>query len=69
MKSMGLLYVNGSLPAFENFGKLPTHLLKENGMIKGQKAYEVLDGLILPGGSIIESQSIIGKLKLLLKNG
>jgi len=67
MKSIGLLYVNGSLPAFENFGKLPTHLLKENGMIKGQKAYEVLDGLILPGGSIIESQSISREVETVIK--
>ena len=58
MKKIGLLYVKGSLPSFENFGELPTHLLKENGMINGQKADEVLDGLILPGGSIMESQTV-----------
>lgn len=58
MKNIGLLYVKGSLPSFENFGELPTHLLKENGMINGQKADEVLDGLIIPGGSIMESQTV-----------
>ncbi|HHY01099.1 MAG TPA: AAA family ATPase [Methanothermobacter sp.] len=67
MKNIGLLYVKGSLPAFENFGKLPTHLLKENGMINGQKAYEVLDGLILPGGSIVESQSISREVETVIK--
>ena len=58
MKKIGLLYVKGSLPAFEDFGGLPTHLVKENGLVKGKKAHEVLDGLILPGGSIMESQSL-----------
>ena len=58
MKKIGLLYVKGSLPAFENFGKLPTHILKENGMINGKKANKALDGLIIPGGSIMESLSI-----------
>ena len=58
MKKIGILYVKGSLPNFEDFGKLPTHLLKNNGMVNGKKAHEVLDGLIIPGGSIIESESI-----------
>lgn len=58
MKKIGILYVKGSLPNFEDFGKLPTHLLKDNGMINGKKAHEVLDGLIIPGGSIMESESI-----------
>jgi cobyric acid synthase len=58
MKKIGLLYVKGSLPAFEDFGGLPTHLVKENGLVNGKKAHKVLDGLILPGGSIMESQSL-----------
>lgn len=58
MKKIGILYVKGSLPAFENFGELPTHLLKDNGLVNGQDGHEVLDGLILPGGSIMESLSI-----------
>jgi cobyric acid synthase len=58
MKKIGLLYVKGSLPLFENFGNLPTHIVKENGMVKGQKAHKVLDGLIIPGGSIVESESV-----------
>lgn len=63
MKKIGLLYVKGSLPLFENFGELPTHIVKENGLANGQKASDVLDGLIIPGGSIIESQSVGEDLK------
>ncbi|HTX61339.1 MAG TPA: cobyrinic acid a,c-diamide synthase, partial [Methanobacterium sp.] len=58
MKKIGILYVKGSLPAFEGFGGIPTHLVKENGLVKGKKAHKVLDGLIIPGGSIMESQSL-----------
>jgi cobyric acid synthase len=58
MKKIGLLYVKGSLPAFEDFGGLPTDLVKENGLVKGKKAHKELDGLIIPGGSIMESQSL-----------
>lgn len=63
MKKIGLLYVKGALPLFEDFGNLPTHIVKENGMVNGQKASDVLDGLIIPGGSIIESQSVGEDLK------
>ena len=63
MKKIGLLYVKGALPLFEDFGNLPTHIVKENGMVNGQKASNVLDGLIIPGGSIIESQSVEEDLK------
>ena len=63
MKSIGLLYVKGSLPLFENFGNLPTHIVKENGLVNGEKAHKALDGLIIPGGSIIESQSVEDTLK------
>ncbi|MDI6723861.1 MAG: AAA family ATPase [Methanobacterium sp.] len=63
MKKIGLLYVKGSLPLFENFGNLPTHIVKENGLVNGKKTHESLDGLIIPGGSIIESQSITDDLK------
>ena len=63
MKKIGLLYVKGSLPVFENFGELPTHIVKENGLVNGEKANKALDGLIIPGGSIIESQSVKDTLK------
>jgi cobyric acid synthase len=55
---IGLLYVPGALPAFENFGGLPTHLVKKSGMVQGKPAHQVLDALIIPGGSIIESDSV-----------
>ena len=63
MKKIGLLYVKGALPLFEDFGNLPTHIVKENGMVDGKKASNVLDGLIMPGGSIVESQSVGADLK------
>jgi cobyric acid synthase len=63
MKKIGFLYVKGSLPAFEDFGHLPTHIVKNNGMVNGFKAHKELDGLIIPGGSIIESQSVGEDLK------
>lgn len=68
MKKIGLLYVKGALPLFENFGNLPTHIVKENGMVQGHKAHNVLDGLIIPGGSIIESESIKNTLKTEIRN-
>lgn len=67
MKKIGILYVKGSLPNFEDFGKLPTHLLKDNGMVNGEKAHEVLDGLIIPGGSIVESESITPDVARVIK--
>lgn len=63
MKKIGIVYVKGSLPLFENFGGLPTHIVKENGLVNGEKAHKALDGLIIPGGSIIESQSVKNTLK------
>ncbi len=64
MKKIGLLYVKGSLPMFETFGNLPTHILKNNGMVNGKKAHKELDGLIIPGGSIIESESVKNTLMI-----
>ncbi len=64
---IGLLYVQGALPAFENFGGIPTHLVKKNGMINGKPAHQVLDALIIPGGSIIESDSVNHTLKQEIK--
>lgn len=55
---IGILYVKGALPLFEDFGHIPTHTINENGMVNGVKAHKALDGLILPGGSIVESMSI-----------
>ncbi|MEN6330048.1 MAG: AAA family ATPase [Methanobacteriaceae archaeon] len=65
---IGILSVKGALPAFENFGRLPTHLVKENGMVNGKPAQQVLDALIIPGGSIIESESVNSALGREIKN-
>ena len=59
---IGLVYVKGAVPGFENFGNLPTHLVKGNGLIEGKDAHQVLDGLIIPGGSIVESGSLTPEL-------
>ncbi|NYB52066.1 MAG: AAA family ATPase [Methanobacteriaceae archaeon] len=67
MKKIGILYVAGSLPNFENFGELPTHLLKDNGLVNGKKGHKVLDGLILPGGSIMESLSISPEVETVIR--
>ncbi|PVX25448.1 MAG: cobyrinic acid a,c-diamide synthase [Candidatus Bathyarchaeum sp.] len=60
---IGLVYVPGALPCFEGFGSLPTDLIQEDGLVKGTPASEVLDLLIIPGGSLVESKSITGKIK------
>lgn len=67
MKKIGILYVKGSLPAFENFGELPTHFLKDNGLVNGIKGHQVLDGLIIPGGSIMESLSISPEVETVIR--
>ena len=59
---IGLVYVPGSLPCFENFGSLPTDLVREDGLVLGKPASDVLDMLIIPGGSLVESQTIRGEL-------
>ena len=58
MKKIGFLYVKGALPAFEDFGHIPTHIVGSNGTVNGFKMHKELDGLIIPGGSIVESQSV-----------
>jgi cobyric acid synthase len=59
---IGLVYVPGALPCFEEFGGLPTDIVREDGLVKGKQASEVLDMLIIPGGSLVESGSIGGNL-------
>lgn len=58
MTRIGLVYVNGAVPGFEDFGNLPTDIVKENGLIDGFKANNELDALIIPGGTLIESNDI-----------
>lgn len=64
---IGLVYVKGAVPGFENFGNLPTHLVKGNGLIEGKNAHRVLDGIIIPGGSIVESESLTPELNHQIK--
>ena len=55
---VGLVYLPGALPCFEEFGNLPTDLVDENGLVDGKPASQVLDMIIIPGGSLVESQTI-----------
>ncbi len=48
----------GALPCFEAFGNLPTDLVREDGLVDGKSASQVLDMIIIPGGSLVESQAI-----------
>ena len=59
---IGLVYVPGALPCFEEFGGLPTDIVRQDGLVKGKQASEVLDMLVIPGGSLVESGSIGGNL-------
>jgi len=58
MTRIGLAYVSGAVPGFEDFGNLPTDIVKENGLVDGLKASNELDALIIPGGTLIESNDI-----------
>lgn len=58
MTKIGLAYINGAVPGFEDFGCLPTDIVKENGLVNGNKASGELDALIIPGGTLIESNDI-----------
>ena len=58
MTKIGLAYVNGAVPGFEDFGCLPTDIVKKNGLVNGNKASKELDALIIPGGTLIESNDI-----------
>ena len=60
---IGLVYVPGSLPCFESFGNLPTDLIKKDALVEGKPASEILDLFIIPGGSLVESQTISPKIQ------
>ena len=60
---IGLVYLPGALPCFEAFGNLPTHLIREDATVEGKPASEALDMIIIPGGSLVESQTIKGNVK------
>ncbi len=60
---IGLVYLPGALPCFETFGDLPTDLIGKNGLVGDKPASEILEMMIIPGGSLVESQSIKGGIK------
>lgn len=55
MTKIGLTYLKGSVPGFENFGNLPTDFVNSEGLVDGNKASKELDALIIPGGTLLES--------------
>ncbi len=57
-RRIGLVYLPGALPCFEDFGNLPTDLVCSDALVDGKPASEILDMLIIPGGSLVESQSV-----------
>ncbi|MCL1970797.1 MAG: AAA family ATPase [Candidatus Bathyarchaeota archaeon] len=57
-RRIGLVYLPGALPCFEDFGNLPTDLVGKDGQVDGKPASDILDMMIIPGGSLIESQSV-----------
>ena len=59
---IGLVYLPGALPCFEDFGNLPTDLVCADALVDGKPASEVLDMIIIPGGSLVESQSVNKKV-------
>ena len=73
MKKIGITYIKGAVPGFENFGKLPTDFVNSEGLVNGVPAHEELDALIIPGGTLIESadynDSFKKEIKLMAKEG
>ncbi len=59
---IGLVYLPGALPCFEDFGNLPTDIVCADAQVDGKSASEILDMLIIPGGSLVESQSVNDKV-------
>lgn len=63
MVKIGILEVDGVLTLYEHFGHLPTDVVRADGKLEnGKKAHEELDGLIIPGGTIMESESLTQEL-------
>ncbi|ABO35950.1 cobyrinate a,c-diamide synthase [Methanococcus maripaludis C5] len=56
---IGLIDIKGTLPCFENFGNLPTKIIRENNISE----IKDLEMLIIPGGSIVESGSFTDDFK------
>lgn len=63
MTRIGMTYLKGAVPGFEDFGNLPTDLVNSEGLVNGVEAHKELDCLIIPGGTIIESADYGNNLK------
>lgn len=63
MKTIGMTYLKGAVPGFENFGNLPTDFVNSQGLVNGVEAHKELDCLIIPGGTLIESADYGNSLK------
>jgi hypothetical protein len=46
MVEIGLVYVKGVLPRFEDFVNLPTCTILEDGLVNGKPASEILDLIV-----------------------
>lgn len=70
---IGITYLKGSVPGFEDFGNIVTDLVKSNGLVNGVPANRELDGLIIPGGTLIESggvsEDLIKEIKTMNRDG
>lgn len=73
MTKIGITYLKGAVPGFENFGNLPTDFVNSEGLVNGVKAHEELDALIIPGGTLIETgdyeDSLIKEIKVMANEG
>lgn len=73
MIKIGMAYLKGAVPGFENFGNLPTDFVNSNGLVNGNKAHKELDALIIPGGTLIESGDYTSEfekeIKIIAKEG
>lgn len=59
MSRIGIVEVEGILTLYENFGHLPTDIVGADGKVQtGEKAHDVLDGIIIPGGTLLESETM-----------
>ncbi|WP_409200154.1 DJ-1/PfpI family protein [Methanobrevibacter sp. DSM 116169] len=70
---IGITYIKGSLPGFENFGNLPTDIVNNEGLTNGIKASKELDALIIPGGTLLESgdtsENLLKEIKQIASDG
>lgn len=73
MTKIGITYLKGAVPGFEDFGNLPTDFVNSEGLVNGVEAHKELECLIIPGGTIIESadygDSLKKEIRLMARDG